>query len=133
MSQSIPTFKMPVFKVNRADLLNCDTGDRIHDVAKQFAMDIQKKKDDIIKDQLNSYLGRTDWTIEELKGRCECLIPVALPYSKRTETFVIDGVKLVTFHPTTLGYPLDSGMTRMHAEFKYQIHWQPGSNQPLDN
>ncbi|WNO60431.1 hypothetical protein [Rheinheimera sp. MMS21-TC3] len=130
MSQSIHTFKMPDFKVDRADLLNCDTGDRIHDMAKQFAMDIQKKKDDIIKDQLNCYLGRTDWTIEELKGRCECLIPIALPYGKRTETFVIDGVKLVTFHPATQaitqGYPFDSGMTSMRAEFKYQIHGQPG-------
>lgn len=122
-------FKMPDFKFDRADLANCEMGDLIHDMAKQFAIDIQKKKDDIVKDLLNRYLGRTDWTIEELKGRCECLIPIALPYGKRTETFVIDGVKLVTFHPTTLGYPFDSGMTRMNAEFKCQIHWQPDNPQ----
>lgn len=123
---------MADFKFDRADLLN-DVGDRLSDMAKQFSITVQKKKDDIIKDALNSYLGRTDWTIEELKGRCERLIPIALPYGKRTETFCIDGVKLVTFHPTTLGYPFDSGMTRMNAEFKYQIHWQPGNDQPLDN
>lgn len=122
MSQSIPTFKMPDFKVDRADLLN-DVGGRLSDMATQFSMDIQKKKDDIVKELLNSYLGRTDWTVEELKGRCGCHIPLSVPYGKRTETLFIDGVKLVTFHPVSFSNPLSIGMTRAHAEFKYKIHW----------
>jgi hypothetical protein len=122
-------FKMPDFKVDRAELLDDVVGDRIRDAAKQFGMDIQKKKDDIVKDLLNRYLGRTDWTIEELKGRCQCIIPAAAPRDKRTETLFIDGIRLVTFHPASMGQPFDNNMTRMHAEFKCQIHWQPDNSQ----
>lgn len=55
---------------------------------------IVAQKDGLMKDAISHKLGRSDWRIAELTGRCEMRI---LP--DKSEIFSLDGCDLIQFYP----------------------------------
>ncbi|MBV2128174.1 hypothetical protein [Arsukibacterium indicum] len=115
-------FKMHDFKVERDALANCDMSDIAGNTVKQMAKDTQRMKDEIIKQVISAHLGRTNWELSELEGRCECKVAADAHPDKRTETFSVDGVDLITFFPQKVTTANNGHSVNMHVEIKYQLH-----------
>lgn len=116
-------FKIPYdFKAEREALANCDMGDISSNTAKQMAKDTQRKKDEVIRQVISAHLGRTNWELSELEGRCECKIAADTHPDKRTETFSVDGVDLITFLPQKVTTVNNGCSINMHVECRYQLH-----------
>lgn len=96
--------------------------DLMQSICRDMARRTQLKKDCVIKQVISAHLGRNNWVLEELKGRCVLKVPAAVPFDKRTETFCVDDVELVTFYPERFSTSKESLSTYMHAAFKYQLH-----------
>lgn len=107
--------------LGKAELALSDV-DPINQITRDMAAQVQRKKDHILKQVISAHLGREDWKLDELKGRCECLVPGYLPYDKRTETYCVDGIQLVTFHPQTTSQTKENLSTYMHITFNCQLH-----------
>jgi hypothetical protein len=83
----------------------------VHDLSYKIAQDT----DVALRTCLNSYLGRADWTVDELRGRCFCVIPA----DKSSETCYIDNTALVIFYPTS--FVIENNTARLTRQYKVLI------------
>lgn len=80
-----------------------------------LSFNLARETDEIIRACLNSYLGRTDWTVEGLKGRCCCVIPA----DNSSETCYIDGTAPVVFYPAE--FVVENNIARLTRKYKVLI------------
>lgn len=106
---------MPTF-IEKFDQINL-----VQEINQDLVSDLIAKKDELIKTLLNAYLGRDDWTVEELKGRVHAFSLATASPGKRAETYVIDDVKLITFFEPRI----ERVLSDMYCEQRYQVHYQP--------
>jgi hypothetical protein len=85
-------------------------------VANQLAGAMAAKTDAVLKEAVTRFLGRTDWTLDELKGRC-----VTQRWPNGIEEFCIDGVAIAELHPIQIKETHESGSTVMHVERQHRF------------
>lgn len=83
----------------------------VHNLSYKLAQDT----DAALRTCLNSYLGRADWTVEELSRRCCCVIPA----DNSSETCYIDGTALVVFYPAE--FVVENNIARLTRKYKVLI------------
>jgi hypothetical protein len=91
-------------------------------IVRDMGKHTQRKKDFILRQAITAHLGRSNWEMEELKGRCHCYVRGYARQDERTETFCVDGVSLVTFYAEKVTTVNNGQSVNMHVEVKYQLH-----------
>jgi len=86
-----------------------------YDYVHNLSSNLAQETDAIMRACLSSYLGRTDWTVDELRGRCFCVIPA----DKSSETCYIDNTALVIFYPTS--FVIENNTARLTRQYKVLI------------
>lgn len=76
----------------------------------QLAGVIASKTDDVLMEAVTRFLGRSDWTMDELKGRA---IMQHLPNG--IEVFCLDDVALLELHPLTVEHDTNGGNVIINA------------------
>jgi hypothetical protein len=90
-------------------------------LVRQMTEAFQEKKDKIISQCITAKLGRDDWTLEELVGRCETIIYGA-GTDKAREVFCLDKQPLVTFLSIENQMQRTGLSSNMYQECRYQLH-----------
>ena len=96
--------------------------DIVRNTHRQIAAENQRYKDAMLMQVISAHLGRSDWVLDELQGRCECKIRNAEFLDAKTETYCVDGVDLITFHQPQNHTSKDGLSWLVHTELKYMLH-----------
>lgn len=80
-----------------SDLL-CDFPSPSENARKQLAEGMLVEKERLIKAAISHKLGRSNWTLADVKGRGEFIIT-----PDKIETFCFDGMELIDFYPAKFG------------------------------
>lgn len=91
------------------------------DLVRQMTAAFQEKKDKIISQCITAKLGRDDWTLQELVGRCETIIYGA-GTEKAREVFFLDKQPLVTFLSIESKMQRTGVSSNLYQECRYQLH-----------
>jgi len=83
----------------------------VHNLSYKLAQDT----DAALRACLNSYLGRADWTVEELSRRCVC----AIAADGSSETLYIDNTALAVFYPDD--FVVENNTVRLTRKYKILI------------
>lgn len=96
--------------------------DIVRSKLRQIASENQRYKDAMLMQVISAHLGRSDWVLDELQGRCECKVRNAAFPDAKTETYCVDGVDLITFHQPQSDTVKDGMSWLVHTEIKYMLH-----------
>src|SRR5690606_29852945 len=77
-------------------------------------LELEKAKDDLIRQTIDYYLDRADWTIAEMSLRCKIV-----SIYKDLEIFSIDGKNLLMFSAVEPVYEKVDGKLIIKTQFKY--------------
>ena len=91
------------------------------ELVRQMTTAFQEKKDKIISQCITAKLGRDDWTLQELVGRCET-ITYGADTEKAREVFFLDKQPLVTFLSIESEMRRTGVSSNMYQECRYQLH-----------
>lgn len=72
-----------------------DTPDALHKLASDAMKALVDEADIVIRGAITKRLGKSDWQLDELKGRLEIHFPNNMP---GVESYCLDGLPLVTFY-----------------------------------
>jgi hypothetical protein len=89
-------------------------------VMQQFVGDLSgvmaAKQDAVLKEAVTRFLGRSDWNLEDLKGRV-----VMQHWANGIEVFCLDGVPLVELQPIMFETEHKGGNTILHATRQHRV------------
>ena len=63
------------------------------DFASAACADLRAKAEELLRSAISNYLGRTDWTVEEIRGRC------TKTNDGEFERFLVDDVEVLKLCP----------------------------------
>lgn len=91
--------------------------DLVQEASSQMSMSLAKKTDDIIREAINRYLKRDDWTLQEVGALG--LVKAHLPDGR--EILTVGGTPVLEFHPLTYSWDEARGSYTLTASQPYRF------------
>ena len=112
-----------MIRVNTIDLLTAPLAeelavmDVLDSVQAQLAGAMAANDDAVIREAINRWLGRDDWTLGEIQGR-----GVMQHQPNGKTVFCLDGVAIVELYPVTVTNERKGGSTFLRASRQHRLH-----------
>lgn len=87
----------------------------IQELTRQVSSAMMGDTDSIIREAITRFLGRDDWTLEEMKGRCEMI-----RHHDAVESLCIDCVEVALLYPIKVIMEEKVDVCVLHATRQYR-------------
>lgn len=89
----------------------------MEEITAEIARKAGSQLDSLLYEGITRALGHSEWKIEELRGRLQCVTIAGQP----EETFLIDGIPFLELHPFQHGFNFEIGAFK--CNWKRQYRW----------
>lgn len=88
----------------------------MEEIAAKIARKAGEQLDSLLSEGITRALGHSEWKIEELRGRLQCVKIAGHP----EETFLIDGIPFLELQPFQHGFDSESGAFKCNWTRQYR-------------